>query len=94
MIKWLLGFFFRDEYRGHTPAEIEILKRLEQTLHNRQMSDKAVWVVWEMGEKIGKVRAVTETEAIAKANKKFFARYGFEDRDRFSVTLCLGKSKK
>lgn len=30
MIKWLLGFIFKDEYAGYTPAEIEILKRLER----------------------------------------------------------------
>ena len=30
MIKWILSFFFRDEYAGYTPGEIEILKRLER----------------------------------------------------------------
>ena len=30
MIKWILGFFFKDEYEGFTPAEVEILKRLER----------------------------------------------------------------
>lgn len=29
MIKWILSFF-RDEYAGYTPGEIEILKRLER----------------------------------------------------------------
>ena len=29
-IKRLIGFFFRDDYAGFTPAEIEILKRLER----------------------------------------------------------------
>lgn len=29
MVKWILNFFF-NEYRGYTPAEIEILKRLER----------------------------------------------------------------
>ena len=29
-IKRLLGFLFRDDYEGFTPAEIEILKRLER----------------------------------------------------------------
>lgn len=53
-------------------------------------SDKALWVVWYMGEKVGKVRAATETEAISKASKKFFT--GDEDEDdRCDVTLYLGE---
>jgi hypothetical protein len=28
--RFLIGFVFRDEYRGFTPAEIEILKGLER----------------------------------------------------------------
>lgn len=30
IIKWFLGFIIKDEYRGYTPAEVEILKRLER----------------------------------------------------------------
>lgn len=30
IIKWLFGFIIKDEYAGFTPAEIEILKRLER----------------------------------------------------------------
>lgn len=29
IIKWIFGFF-RNDYRGYTPAEVEILKRLER----------------------------------------------------------------
>lgn len=34
MIKWILGFFFKDKYEGFTPAEVEILKRLERSVEN------------------------------------------------------------
>jgi hypothetical protein len=29
IINWIVAFF-RNEYRGYTPAEVEILKRLER----------------------------------------------------------------
>lgn len=29
-LKFVFGFLFRDDYEGFTPAEVEILRRLER----------------------------------------------------------------